>query len=98
MMLPCLGLVRGTQTTICRSGSASWSSRILSCSPWPPIVSFATTRTRPISPASSRGLRHRGRAGVGGGRAVAEHAVHRAWDAVLVGPADDGRHRVEVED
>src|ERR671922_2048979 len=45
MMLPWRGLVRGTQTTIRRSGSSAAFSLIFSSSGRPPSVSLATTST-----------------------------------------------------
>src|SRR5919202_1760203 len=104
MMLPWRGRVRGTQIATRMSPSAA-CSLIRSSSDAPPSVSLATTRIVFIrrSPPEDRraslggrvlacagGLRHLGPA--------LEHAVDRAGDAVLVGPADDGRDGVEVED
>src|SRR5439155_3211351 len=97
MMLPNLGLVRGTQMTICRPGSASLSSRAFAASARPPSVSFATTSTRAIVEALLMRLRHRRRTGRGRDLGLAEHPVHRPRDAVLVGTTDDRRYRVEVE-
>src|SRR3954453_13109018 len=104
MMFPWRGRVRGTQIAT-RMSSSSACSRIFSSSSLPPSVSFATTRIvfmrwcPPEDPRASVGRRVLARAG--GLRHLGpalEHAVHRAGDAVLVGPADDGRDRVEVED
>src|SRR3954470_5090177 len=104
MMLPCLGLLRGTQiTTRVSSPLAPARSLMTSSSLAPASVSFATTRMVLMgSGCSSCG----GRLGVGARRGRLrlrrrrrpEDAVHRARHAVLVGPADDGGDLVEVED
>src|SRR3954470_1020819 len=101
MMLPCLGLLRGTQTiTRVPSPLAAARSLTVSSSLPPPSVSFATTRIVLIGSRSSSSLG--GRLGVGarrsplaprgGGRP--KDAVARPRHAVLVGAADDGRHLV----
>src|SRR3954469_5773334 len=103
MMLPCLGLLRGTQTmTRVPSPPAAARSLTTSSSLAPASVSLATTRMVLMSSRSSSlggrlGVRaRRCRLGLrGGGRP--EDAVHRARHAVLVRPADDGRDLVEVE-
>src|SRR4051794_21685331 len=103
MMLPCLGLLRGTHTTTrVPSPPAAARSLTVSSSFAPASVSLATTKMVLMSSRSSSlggwlgvGAR-RGRLGLGR-RRRAEDPVHRARHAVLVGPADDGRDLVEVE-
>src|SRR3954466_5726826 len=104
MMLPCLGLLRGTQT-ITRVPSPLVAARSLTVSSSlpPPSVSFATTRMVLIGSRSSSSLG--GRLGVGARRGRLglrrrgrpADAVDRPRHAVLVGAADDGRNLVEVE-
>src|SRR3954453_13520512 len=108
MMLPCRGLVRGTQMTTDSSGSAAASSLVLSSRAPPPIVSLATTRTRLMAVPPTRALAPRdhdvtARSCVTPGRllhaiSLLEDPVPRAGPAVLIRPADDGRDVVEVED
>src|SRR3954471_24417542 len=104
MMLPCLGLLRGTQmTTRASSPLAPARSLMTSSSLAPASVSFATTRIVLMGSRSSSSLG--GWLGMGARRRGLdlrrrrrpEDAVHRARQAVLVGPADHGRDLVEVE-
>src|SRR4051794_27907986 len=101
MMLPCLGLLRGTQT-ITRVPSPDAFSLTTSSSAAPANVSLATTRMQLMSSRSSSlggwlgvGAR-RGRLGLGR-RSRPEDPVHRTRHAVLVRAADDGRDLLEVE-
>src|SRR5213592_260489 len=104
MMFPCLGVLRGTQTTTRASPSTSSTlSLTVSRSFAPASVSLATTRIVFMKCCSCS---FGGRLGVGARRrgldlgrcGRPEDSVHGARDAVLVGPADDGGHLVEVED
>src|SRR3954453_17454172 len=99
MMFPWRGRACGTTTRKRTSPSAArW--RILSSRFLPPMVSLARTRTV----FATLGLPLR--LGRGGARRLLrprllrrlEDAVHRVGHAVLVRPADHGRHVVEVED
>src|SRR3954471_2139514 len=100
MMLPWRGRVCGTTTwkrTLSSTAAIAFtrSSRLP-----PPIVSLATTRIRLDTLGLSLVLGHRRarrllRPGL---RRRLEDPVDRARHAVLVRAADDGRHRVEVEE
>src|SRR3954463_10327019 len=104
MMLPCLGLLRGTHTTTRASSPlAPARSFATSSSLAPASVSFATTRMVLMRSRSFSSLggwlgvgARRGRLGFRR-RGRPEDAVHRTRHAVLVGPAGDGGERVEVE-
>src|SRR3954451_2260500 len=102
MTRPERGRVMGTTRVKRVSGSLSARSRMACSSFAAPTVSVAMTRTLGISATSLPA----GGCCVcrcdGAGRLLdvgpAEHAVHGARHAVLVRPADDGRHGIEVED
>src|SRR4030081_2916975 len=95
MIWPCVGRFWGTT----RANSApplAWRARTVSTSLAPPRVSLATMRIRATTSFpgrcggdGARGLRLGGRL---------EHPVDGAGDAIFVGPTDDRRHVVEVED
>ena len=105
MTSPAVGFVWGTTRRNCHIAFRRTCTRT-SSSFSPPSVRLATTKYlfHRIVCSFTRGCVENSARSTGGAtdsrraRGWSEGAVYRAWHAVLVRPADDGRDAVEVED